>query len=32
MIFGYLITGAVEALVLVAVAFLLSRFTRDARC
>ncbi len=29
MIFGYLITGAVEALVLVVVAFLLSRFTRD---
>ena len=29
MIVGYLITGAVEALVLVVVAFLLSRFTKD---
>jgi uncharacterized protein DUF6010 len=29
MIVGYLVSGAVEALVLVVVAFLLSRFTRD---
>jgi hypothetical protein len=29
MIVGYLVSGAVEALVLVMVAFLLSRFTRD---
>jgi hypothetical protein len=29
MMVGYLITGAVEALVLVVVAFLLSRFIRD---
>src|SRR4028119_1086752 len=29
MIIGYLISGAIEALVLVAVAYLLSRFTKD---